>query len=115
MKIDSIPFGFRDIYSGVADEAIENPTIIAVRGDSTQTVKLVDPKTIELVVNGDGSVGPDDLPTNNAFQVAVDGHIGEGEVTIVTDFEYNVVSPDATTVSFTKVRREPIPPTPPPA
>ena len=109
MKIDSIPKGFRDIYQGVADEAVENPAIVAVRGDSTQSVKLIDPKTIELTVNGDGSVGPDDLPTNNAFQVTVDGHIGDGEASIVNDFEYNVVSPDATTVSFTKVRREPIP------
>lgn len=113
MKIDSIPKGFRDVYEGKADEAVENPTIIAVRGDSTQSVRLVDPKTVELIVNGDGSVNPDDEPTGNAFQVSVDGHIGEGEVAIVTDFEYNTVSPDATTVSFTKVRREPIPPAPP--
>lgn len=109
MKLESVPKGFRDIYEGKADEAIENPQIVAVRGDSTQSVKLLDPKTVELTVNGDGAVGPDDLPTNNAFQVTVDGHIGDGEVVIVSDFEYNVISKDATEVSFTKVRREPIP------
>jgi len=109
MKLDSIPKGFRDIYEGKADEAIETPTIVAVRGDSTQTVKLVDSKTLELTVNGDGSVNPDDEPTGNAFQVKVDGHIGDGDVEIVTDFEYNTISNDATSVSFTKLRREPIP------
>lgn len=112
MKIDSIPKGFRDVYQGVADEAIENPEIVPVRGDSTQSIRLVDPKTVELIVNGDGSVNPDDDPTGNAFQVKVDGHIGSGEVAIVSDFEYNTVSPDATTISFTKTRREPIPTTP---
>lgn len=110
MKLETIPFGFRDIYKGEADEAVENPKIVAVRGDATQSVKLVDPKTLELTVNGNGSVGLDDEPPTNAFQVVTDGHIGEGEVQLVNDFEYNVVSPDATTVSFTKLRREPIPP-----
>lgn len=109
MKLESVPKGFRDIYNGVADEEIENPQIVAVRGDSTQSVKLLDSKTVELTVNGDGAVGPDDLPTSNAFQVTVDGAIGEREVVIVSDFEYNVVSKDATVVSFTKVRREPLP------
>lgn len=109
MRIESIPKGFRDVYRGEADEAIENPKIVAVRGDSTQSVVLVSPKVIELTVNGDGAVGPDDEPTNNAFQVVVDGHIGDGEVPIVNDFEYNAISPDATVVSFSKVRREPIP------
>lgn len=108
-KLESVPKGFRDIYEGKADEDVENAEIIAVRGDSTQSVKLLDAKTVELTVNGDGSVGPDDEPTLNAFQVKVDGHIGDGEVGIVTDFEYNVVSKDATEVAFTKVRREPIP------
>lgn len=109
-KLESIPSGFRDVYEGKADEAIENPAIVAVRGDSTQSVKLLDSKTVELTVNADGAVGPDDEPTSNAFQVTVDGHIGNGDVVIVSDFEYNVVSKDATEVSFTKVRREPIPP-----
>lgn len=104
MKIENIPLGFRDIYSGVADEAIENPVIVAVSGNGTQSVTLTDKKTIELVVNGDGDIG------SNAFQVSVDGHVGDGEVAIVTDFEYDVVSADATTVQFTKVRREAIPP-----
>lgn len=108
-KLESVPKGFQDIYEGVADEEVENPEIIAVRGDSTQSVKLLNPKTVELTVRGDGSVGPDDEPTLNAFQVKVDGHVGDGDVAIVTDLEYNVVSKDATIVNFTKVRREPIP------
>lgn len=104
MKIENVPIGFRDIYSGVADEAIESPVIVAVSGNATQSVTLVDKKTVELTVNGDGDIG------SNAFQLTVDGHIGDGDVAIVTDFEYDVVSVDATAVSFTKVRREPIPP-----
>lgn len=108
MKLESIPKGFRDIYQGVADEPIENPEIIPVRGDSTQSVKQVDEKTIELTVNGDGSVNPDTDPPGNAFQVKVDGHLGDGEVALVEDFEYNTIQKDATTVSFTKLRREPI-------
>lgn len=113
MKLEKIPFGFQDVYEGKADEAVENPRIVAVRGDATQSVKLIDPKTIELIVRGDGQVGLDDDPATNAFQVVTDGHIGDGEVELVNDFEYNVISPDATSVSFTKVRREPIPPTTP--
>lgn len=109
MKLESVPKGFRDVYEGKADEEVENPEIIAGRGDSTQTVKLLDSKTVELTVNGDGSVGPDDEPTLNAFQVKVDGAIGPRDVSIITDFEYNVVSKDATVVSFAKVRREPLP------
>lgn len=104
MILESIPAGFQDIYQGVADEAIENPRIENVVGDSTQAVTQTDPKTVELTVRGNGELA------HKTFDLVVDGHIGEGEVALRTTFEYDVVSPDATSISFNKVRREPIPP-----
>ena len=104
MKLDSVPHGFRDIYEGVGDEDFENPVILTRSGDSTQSVVKAKTKTLELIVNGDGAVGG-----NSAFAVQVDGHIGDGEVDIVNEFDYDTISADATAVSFTKVRREKIP------
>lgn len=104
MTLENIPFGFQDIYEGKADEAIENPQILARSGDASQKVELVDSKTIRLTVQGNGTVG-----AANAFAVQVDGHIGDGEAPIVVEFDYTVVSPDATEVSFTKTSREKIP------
>lgn len=105
MKIESVPKGFQDIYTGVADEAIELPEnpVEQITGNSTAAVKLVDSKTVELTIRGDGDIGP------SSVAVLVDGHVGEGEVPIRTEFEWDTVSKDATTVQFTKVRREPLP------
>lgn len=108
MKLESIPAGFQDIYEGVADEGFENPTIENVVGDGTQLVEKTGEKTLQLTVRA-GTVG-----SNTSFDVRVDGHVGEGDAPVVTQFDYDTISPDATTVSFTKTRREKIPaPTPP--
>ncbi len=106
-KLDSVPKGFRDIYTGVADEPIGQPTILPRSGDATQSVSIpdpTDPKTIELIVNGDGTIG-----STTAFAVQVQGHVGDDSDDIVTEFTVDTISPDATEVTFTKVRREPIP------
>lgn len=105
IRLESVPFNFQDVYTGTADQAIEGPKIIDITGEGTQSVQLADPapKTVELIVRGDGAIGP------NAFQVVVDAHVGEGEVPLITEFEYDVISPDATSISFVKTRREPIP------
>ena len=104
MKLDSVPLGFRDIYQGVADEPFENPVILTRSGTATQSVTQTDKVTLELTVNGDGTIGE-----NTAFAVQVDGHVGDGEADVVNEFDYDVISPDATAVNFTKVRREKIP------
>lgn len=104
MKLDAVPLGFRDIYEGVADEDFENPLILQRTGNATQSVVKTKDKTLELTINGDGTVG-----SNTAFAVQVDGHIGDGEADIVNEFDYDTISPDATEVTFTKLRREKIP------
>lgn len=104
MKLESVPVGFRDVYQGTANEDFENPQIETRAGSGTQAVTKTGPKTLELTVNGDAPVGE-----NTSFAVKIDGHIGDGEAEIVTEFDYDTVSPDATTISFAKVRREPIP------
>ena len=104
MTLDKVPHGFRDIYEGVGDEDFENPVILPRSGDSTQSVVKTKEKTLELTINGDGAVGG-----NTAFAVQVDGHIGDGEVDVVNEFDYDTISADATVVNFTKLRREKIP------
>ncbi len=104
MTLEPVPFGFQDIYKGVADEDFENPVIVKRSGDAGQRVEKTGPKNLQLIVQGNGSVG-----ANNAFAVQVDGHIGDGDVPIVNEFDYDVTSPDATEVTFTKTGREKIP------
>lgn len=105
IKLEDVPYGYQDIYEGKADEAVENPRIEDIAGDAEQSIQLADPapKTLRMVVMGNGNVGP------NAFASVVDGHIGEGDAVIRTEFEYNVISADATEVVYKKVSREPIP------
>jgi len=103
MKIEDIPVGYQDIYEGKADEPIENPKLEMLSGGADASVQQKDPTTIEVTFRGEGGIGP------SSCRVTVDGHIGDGDVPIVTEFEWNVVSADATTVGFTKVRREQIP------
>lgn len=104
MNLESVPVGFRDIYSASADEAIENARIENATGTSTAEVVLVGSKSIELTVNGNGDIGP------STAEVVVDGHIGEGEVAIRVPIDWETISADATELSaFTKVRREKIP------
>ena len=104
MTLEPVPNGFQDVYKGVGDEDFENPVILKRSGDAEQRVEKTGPKTLQLIVMGNGTVG-----AANAFAVQVDGHIGDGEAPIVTEFDYEVTSPDATAVTFTKDRREPIP------
>ncbi len=103
IRLESVPFNFQDIYEGTSDQAVENPKIVDITGEGTQSVQMDQPTKVVLTVRGDGAVGP------NAFQVIVDAHVGEGEVQLITEFEYDVISPDATSISFVKTRREPIP------
>lgn len=104
MDLEAVPFGYQDTYKGEADEDFENPVIVPGTGDGEQRVEKTGPKTCQLIVMGNGTIGQ-----KNTFSVKIDGHLGEGEAEIVTEFAYDVVSPDATTIGFTKVGRTPIP------
>ncbi len=105
VQLEDIPVGYQDIYEGTADGAIEDPKIEDITGDANQRIELADPapKTVRMTVMGDGAIGP------NVFASIVDGRIGEGKVEIRTEFKYSVISPDATTISWTKKSREKIP------
>lgn len=103
MKLESVPAGFQDVYEGAANEAFENPEVVNVVGDGKPSVTKTGSKTLELIVPA-GTVGG-----NTSFTVRVDGHVGDGDAPVDTEFDYDTISPDATSVSFTKLRREPIP------
>lgn len=103
MKVDAVPAGYQDIYKGTGDEDFENPEIINLTGSGVPTVKKTGERTVELCVPA-GHVGD-----NTSFGVKVDGHIGDGDVPIVSLFDYDTVSADATEINFLKVRREKIP------
>lgn len=109
MKLEQVPAGMQDIYEGVANEDFENPQVINVIGDGKPSVKKTEAKKVELTVPA-GTVGG-----NTAFTVRIDGHVGDGDANVDSEFDYDTIASDATSVSFTKVRREPIPQTPPEA
>lgn len=114
MKLDTVPAGFQDVYIGEANEAFENPRIENHVGDGKVTVEalaLDDPdnpegkKNLLKLTAPAGTVGG-----NTSGTIRVDGHVGEGEAPVDFPFDYDTVSPDATTLTFgAKVRREPIP------
>ncbi len=104
MNLEAVPFGFQDTYRGEADEDFENPVINRTSGDAEQRVEKTGPKTLQLIVLGNGTIG-----ATTTFTLTIDGHLGEGDVPIVSEFDYVVTSPDATTIAFTKTNREKIP------
>lgn len=103
MKLENVPAGFQDVYEGVANEDFENPEVLNVVGDGKPSVVKTAAKKLELTVPA-GTVGG-----NTSFTVRVDGHVGDGDAPVDTEFDYDTISADATSVSFTKVRREAIP------
>lgn len=114
MKLVAVPAGFRDIYIGEANEAVENPTIENLSGDGKPTVELLPPEVSDDNPDGKPNLLKLTVPAgtvggNTAFTVRVDGHVGDGEAPVDNEFDYDTVSPDATSVSFTKSRREKIP------
>jgi hypothetical protein len=106
MQLEQVPKGFQDIYEGTADEDIELPAepVQQLTGNSTMGVRLLSPRKLELTVRADGDIG------SSSVAVTVDGHIGDGEVPIRLEFNWDTVHKDATEITgITKVRREPIP------
>lgn len=108
--------GFRRSFTVGTDEAVDKQTdgsyakSEVVEGDSS--APTIEPTSTDRVINGwingDGSVGA------KKVRVTVDGHVGEGDVSIALEISYNVASADATEfVGFTEGADEPIPaPTP---
>jgi len=105
ITLEPIPKGFQDVYEGVADEEVElnESPIEQLSGNSTATIRLLEPKKVELTVRADGDIGL------SSIRAKIDGHVGPGDAVIATDFEWATVSKDATEVTFNKVRREKIP------
>jgi hypothetical protein len=102
--------GFRRPFTITPDEPVDKndegtfTKVEIVFGDSTVTL---DPASTEKSVkgwlNGDGATGA------KFVRFHADGHVGEGEQEVTLDIEYNVASPDATTLGFVEGTDEPIP------
>ena len=103
--------GFRRPFTITPDEAVDvnaSGTFVAVEilsGDSTVTIDPASTSTsIKGYLNGDGAIGA------KAVRFTADGHVGEGEVQVTLDVEYDVANPDATSLAnFVEGPDEPIP------
>lgn len=102
--------GFRRPFTITPDEPVDvnaSGTYVAVEivsGDSTVTIDPASKATsISGWLNGDGSTGA------KAVRFTVDGHVGDGEQSVTLDVEYDVASPDATTLGFVEGTDEVIP------
>jgi hypothetical protein len=104
--------GFRRAFTVSTDEAIDKQAdgtyakSETLDGDSTAPVVLPEStdKLLTGWIYGDGSLG------KKKGRITVDGHVGEGDVSITLDISYEVASPDATEFqNFTEGADEPIP------
>ena len=104
--------GFRRAFTVSTDEAIDKQAdgtyakSETLEGDSTAPVVLPEStdKLLTGWIYGDGSLG------KKKARITVDGHVGEGDVSITLDISYEVASPDATEFqNFTEGADEPIP------
>lgn len=94
--VDQLPGG---VYAKAT--IVSGNSTVEVRPESTE-------KEILLWVNGDGAIG------SKSAQIKVDGRIGEGEVELNVDLEWDVAHPDATKLEVTEGEDEliPVPETP---
>jgi len=97
--------GFRRAFTVGVDEPVDqqpNGSFArseTLEGDSTAAVIRPESAATQIQgwIYGDGSLG------SKKTRVIVDGHVGEGEVSITLDIAYQVASPDATEfVGFTE-------------
>lgn len=114
LDIGQVPLGQRRPVDFVPDEAIDlrdgvnYAGVTIVDGDSTASVAPGSTnKAFRIFFNGDGGVGP------KRALVAVDGHVGDGDVEVTQEITWEVTSPDATAFVATPAPLEPIPTTPP--
>lgn len=102
--------GFRRPFTITPDEDVDvNDTgtfvkVENVLGDSTVTIDPASTaKSIKGWLNGDGATG------TKAVRFSADGHVGPDEQVITLDVEYEVSTPDATTLGFVEGVDEVIP------
>jgi hypothetical protein len=103
--------GFRRPFTITPDEAVDvndSGTFVKVEvlsGDSTVTIDPASTSTsIKGWLNGDGATGA------KAVRFTADGHVGEGDQPVTLDVEYEVATPDATSLAaFAEGVDEPIP------
>lgn len=103
--------GFRRPITITPDEPVDvnnSGTFLSIEnvtGDSTTTVDPTSTATsLKFWINGDGSLG------SKAIRVSADGHVGDGEVTVTLDIEFEVANPDATSLAnLVEGADEPIP------
>jgi hypothetical protein len=116
LDLGQIPLGQRRPVDFVPDEAVDvksDGNFASVTVDSGDATAQIAPGSTALkfraYFNGDGAVG------KKSALVAVDGHVGDGDVEITQEVLWEVTSPDATAFTATPGPLEPIPVTPPPA
>lgn len=103
--------GFRRPITITPDEPVDvgaSGTFLSIEnvaGDSTTTVDPASTATsLKFYINGDGSTG------DKAIRVSADGHVGDGDQPVTLDIEFNVSTPDATSLAnLVEGTDEPIP------
>lgn len=123
INLGKIPLGQRLPVQIVPDEPVDvkpdgNFAAVAIlSGDSSASVangsdpipaRRSTPTSSFVYFNGDGAVGP------KSATVSVDGHVGDGDVEVTQEFDWEVISPDATAFKATPSPLEPIPTLPTP-
>jgi hypothetical protein len=108
----SLKPGFRRAFTVGIDEAVDKQPdgsyakSEVLEGDS-RAAEILAESTATLLkgwIYGDGSIG------KKKDRITVDGHVGDGDVSITLDVSYEVASPDATEFqNFTEGADEPIP------
>jgi len=99
MPVDFVPNEPVDVKS---DGSYGSVTILS--GDaSAQVAPGSTPEKFTVYFNGDGALG------KKSAKVAVDGHVGDGDVEVEQEIDWEVISPDATAFTATPRALEPIP------
>jgi hypothetical protein len=103
--------GFRRPFIITPDEPVDKRSdgsflgVEVLSGNSTVTVDPSStPTSLKGWINGDGDVG------QKSVRLTVDGHIGEGETPVTLDVDFEVTTPDATSIAnLVEGADEPIP------
>lgn len=103
--------GFRRPFTITPDEPVDVNSagtyvqVNVLAGDSTVTIDAAGTTATSIKgwLNGDGAVGP------KSVEFIVDGHVGEGDQQVALTVDFDVSTPDATTLGFVEGTDEPIP------
>lgn len=110
LNLGKIPLGQRCPVDFAPNEDVDvKPDGNFIQADVTDgdsTVKIAPggtPRLSRVFFNGDGAIG------QKSAKVAMDGHVGDGDVEIIQVVTWEVVSPDATSFTDAVQPLEPIP------